>query len=286
MPRLQSIKLAALNLKIHPHRPEQYIELIRDAFALRQPVKSQGDHRLIMQSFSRKDDSINNFHFGSIARFTEIDLNAPWFNSDDLEEAENVTEEIKIPEELKPNYYQFHFALYPKKHLIIFENYYYGKVLTPNTAQKYFDFLLAHQKIEKKYGKVDVDLVADTNAIEQIFSLHTIKNVHMKINKPNADDFGEYDEHLFKRMKEQNTRRVELDYVAEKGVSFRPDKITLETAKVAANNGEVIAVGRDVEGKSETRSSTSFPRMLVHKFDPALITITEAFKKAVHSFVG
>lgn len=279
MARLRSLFAAALNIRIHPHSQDLYISLFQDAFSLRKSIRIRGDQHLIISSISKNSIPIT----GTIARYTEIDTKLPWFNSEHFDEADDSDiRKINIPGELKPNYASFNFSFHPDQHLFIFEHKANNIYLSAQLAQRFMERLLNSAELQKKYKYASVDVLNDKEKLSQIISIKELRRLIIKVQRPNPDGLGDYDDDVEERLNEQNARQVTIVYDHIPGESLEPDENTKKVAEIAMENGKVEAFGKE-DGKSVTRSSAEHPKIEVIKYDPELKTEDQAFSDAANN---
>ncbi len=88
---------------------KDYTRLLRGIFQLRTPIRVRGDQFVMISSINSDGEEVP-FIEGTLARFTEIDKDLPWFDVENLNQAQDtVRAQIVIPEGLRPNYKPFTF---------------------------------------------------------------------------------------------------------------------------------------------------------------------------------
>lgn len=278
MARKRSISVAALNIRTHPvHSAERYRSLIEDAFKLKRSVKTRGDQFMLLSFIDSKleDDTAL---LGSVARFTNIDKDLPWFDADNFKEAEDDdVRKIIIPDHLKPNYVPFNFGLFPKEHLFVFETYSLGRSVSAKTVLGFITRLLSDKSLMEKYGEISVDLVADSERLKDILEMDSLKHLKITVRKPNPDDLGGIEDEVQQRLLDEHARSLTEETEATPGSSLTPTKRTKNLAKVATKNGEVEAYGKNEVGAVIRRSTIDHPVQVTRKFDPDFVPERSAF---------
>ncbi|WP_041039206.1 DUF4747 family protein [Paramagnetospirillum magnetotacticum] len=284
MARDRTLSVGAINLRIHPHTADKYRGLLRSVYNLKQPVRVHGDRHLLMSSIDERDEFVVK---GTLARFTEIDLNLPWFNAAKFEAAkDDEVKHINIPPGLKPNFRSFMFEFDLKRHLFTFEVQGVDGGLSPSIALRYLASIFSNEEIVKIFGQVNADVVADAQKLEEIFNLSKLKRLSILIKRPNPDDFGDLDEDVEDRLTKQNASALKLEFEAIPGMTFVPDKLTEKLATVALSNGRVEAVGIDQNGNNVEQSTSEHPLIYRVAYDPTETPETTAFSSAVRGFIA
>jgi len=275
MPQTRTVAAGAINLRTHPHPEGIYPQLITAIYNLRKSVQVHGDRHLLMSALEEKRDGT---FAGSIARFTEIDPNLPWFDAETLDEADNLlVRQIEIPENLKPNYVPFSFIFDPHHHTLIFETYSRGQTISPNMMFKYFSNLIETSP-ELDLGEIIVNLIKDQDRLEDIVGLATLKRLIILLERPNADDLGGLDEEVEDRLRRNNARSIEEKFESIGGESLEPDEETMQLARVAAANGNVVSHGQTLDGTTVDRSLSEHPLIERLTFDPNEMLDFQALK--------
>ena len=280
MARLRTITVGALNVRIHPHDSARYAELLFDAFALRHAVRVFGSQRVILERLDRSEIDAGILS-GSLARFTEIDPNLPWFNAEQFERADETdVAKVSIPSELRPNYVPVFFEFYLSNHLFIFESRGPSGTLSPRSAMMFLEGLLNSDDLVRKYGSVGVSLVSDREQLDAILSMQRLQHLEILVKRPNPDDLGSYDSIMEQRLVSQGAASVRVDYEASANETIKPDQDTLKLADSATRNGRVKAAGTDASGRRVTRSTEDHPALEGERYAPDQRTSQEAFRSA------
>lgn len=271
------IKIGALNIKTHPHSPENYIELFQDTFALGQSVRIHGDN-YGMLGWRRflNESSPEEGIYGEIYKYFNLDSKKPWLNVQENKKLspEEITD-IQIPDHLKPNLLSFRYLFFPKGHRLFFELYSDKNQIGVTAVERLFKRLFSHSSIKKKYGDVDVFIEPSREKLEEILSIYNLKRLEMRITKPNPDDPYEFEASVFKRMNIENSDII--DY-ALRGKHLTPGDETKKLARVAASNGFVKGFGTDEEGKKADESTVDHPLVDSISYLPDVHDPAETFR--------
>ncbi|MEE3625475.1 DUF4747 family protein [Nitrospirillum sp. BR 11752] len=283
MARHKRIVVAGVNVRLHPHSSQLYVDLFFRAFQLKRPIRIRGDQHLLLSSLRYSDSS--NVITGSVARFTEIDMNQPWFDSENLEKADDGdVRSINIPPFMKPNYVSFDFMFFVDGHIFAFEKEGGDRPISPYSVEKFLDILFHDDEIIKDFGHVSVDVIGDKEGLSKIFSIYNIRSLVIEIQRPNADDL-DLDEEIEELLDSQNAKKLILDYSAVPGKSFTPAESTKKIAEVALRNGKVQARGRDESGNLVEMSSKDIPMIVSGRYDPKLTLARAAFWNVAEKFM-
>ena len=284
MPRMKTLKIAALNITIHPHKPELYVNLIRDVFKSRKPARFRSNHFGMIGTFHylEEDDPLSGIH-GELHKFLDFDMEEEWLNLNAHKKADkDDLEEVNIPEHLKPDFSSARYVFYPRRHRLFFESFTADrKSFGPQTVERIFAGLFNNVTIKRKYGPVDVTVEPTREGLEKIFEIPKLRRLKIILTKPNADDQDEEETKVLERLDNQNARRMETTLVGESGMTLAPDEDTRVLASVAASNGRVFGEGKDIEGKPVSESTEDHPWQDVVRYNPKSQGPREAFLSRV-----
>ncbi|MEZ9665624.1 DUF4747 family protein [Vibrio cyclitrophicus] len=264
---LRSVTYTAFNLRTHPHTPKTYVELLNDLFMLRKQVHLRGDTYGILSSLKLLDEAkpLKGMR-GEISKFTRIE-DGNWLNIQTLQAAdEEDTQQIVIPEELKPNHSSFNFVFYPLSHYLVIECKDTFGSISPNYLHTYFRTALDSDEIEDKYNKVELTLIPEKNQLKNVLSINNMSLLEIVLRRPNTDGLDELDEDILDRLNNQNIAEETITYKAQKGLSIEADEKTLALSRVAQLNGLVRAKGTDKNGKSVSLSTVSHPMKVTDRY--------------------
>jgi hypothetical protein len=176
VPLNRRITVGAINIVTHPHTASTYAALMEHAFSLKLAIGVFGEQRMLLRSIDRSHEQNGNVITGTIARFTEIDPDLPWFNSETMDiAAEEEVRTIVIPPGLKPNFVAIYFAFFVDDHILVFEQEAGRLRVSPAVVMRFFSKLLADNRIEDRFGPVDVSLIADRAALKEIIDPPPLK---------------------------------------------------------------------------------------------------------------
>ncbi len=267
----RKLSMGVINITLHPHSPERYVQLFRDVH--RSKIVSKIGHKQ-----SALITSVTNYHIGDkspdapicgdLVKFTDIDLDGTWFDLTNNKVADEADiEEINIPAHLKPNTSRFSFVFFPKQHLLFYEAYYLGKKLSPTAAVNSFKNILNNTRFLKKYGEAEVTHIPESDALSAALLTKHISLLKFKVTRPNADHFDEIEKKFLESMDKRNIAAITEEHKAVKGQSLEIDEKTKQKAMIAEHNGYVELKGRDGNQKVVEFSTTAHPRIENYFYD-------------------
>ncbi|WP_187970071.1 DUF4747 family protein [Aquibium microcysteis] len=268
MARKVKISASALNVRLHPHSPDIYMKWLRSIYSNRLVSQVHGDRYAMVSSIDGTGAS-NNILTGAITTFVKLDGDGNWFNAAQMSEAtEEDISEINIPRNLFPNAAAFYFYMDAEEHKIYFQTYSKGKYLTANSALRFFNGLATQAPIASVFGQAKISIVQDKSSLEYMFSIKKIKEINIRISKPNTDIFDEdFEANIEKHLDGTNSREITISYRAESNSSIKPDDDINKISKVALENGFVEVKGRDDQGAVRLNSE-DYPKQLQDRYDP------------------
>lgn len=278
----RTIAVAALNVRIHPHSKDLYVQLFKDAFALRRPIQVYGSTHMLISSL--KDDQENNEIAGTLAKFTVIDENLTWFNYDKFDEAsEDDLKKIQIPENLRPNFSSHFFEFFPSKHLVVFEARGAFGTLSVKAVHIFFSALFSQAEITQKYGSVSVSLIAARDELTKIIDGEGIRRVTIELMRPNPDDQGDYDKEITEKLLEMGAQKLTVKLDADASGNIKVEGEYRKMAALAMSNGVVSSERKLGERPRVKASSADHPQQEQIKYDPDVSTEQAVFRRAADS---
>ncbi|MGR6034931.1 MAG: DUF4747 family protein [Candidatus Nitrosoglobus sp.] len=278
MARKKNIGFGAINIVIHPHSPEKYVQLFKDVKKLKNPVKIRGDRYGLITSFSPYNSSKIGLFTGDISCFTDINTGGSWFNikTNDKAESDDLSS-ISIPSHLKPNSAKFRYVLFPGEHIIFYESSDDRHVLGPTTATKLILNLFNQKKIVEKYGEVFVTHIPEVDNLHKALRMPHLEKLTLLIKRPNSDGLADAEKNFLSRMESTSVGKIEYQYTAINKESIKTDDELEQVARIASKNGEVRAKGRDKENKPLEYSTSSHPFTDNYSYDPMVEAPGEVF---------
>jgi len=233
-----------------PHSPQRYVEFFTESLKLRQPLRVGNIHMLMLGSVhpDNPENPEAGLH-GEIYRFVKLNTNEPWFNSQthDVATADEVNE-VKIPPYLLPHLQRFPFVFNPKTHHLYYIKKDRSDSMGPISVKHLMDYLITILVDSNQFPEINVTVIPDEKTIDKILDLSTIEHLTIEISRPNPDDGHIDGQRWMEKLERQNAKKVTMTLQSSKGDSIIPDQDTRAMAKVAAMDGKVDVVGRDMDG--------------------------------------
>lgn len=280
MPREKKIELGAINITMHPHSPERYVDLFKKVKNLKkmQHIRSDKYGMLTSVQYLDKKKGKTSPITGDLYRFTNIKVDGDWFNIDTYDKAEDdELGEIKIPNNLKPNSSRFSYLFFPEDHLLFYESYYDSHSLGPSNATKLVESLFNQQEITAKYGKIEVTHIPCIDALSKALGMKKLERLQLHISRPNPDDQSKAERKFLRRMNDLKVAEQKQEYKAQSGESIELDEELRTLTNIAARNGEVAAKGKDELSKPVTYSTSKHPWSDKIYYDPGVESAFDMF---------
>lgn len=262
MAKPRTIEIRQINISMHaPHSPQGYVDLFQKAYRLKRiATRGKSDGYLLGALYDTKNAVDKNELQGEIYRFTNIDPNAPWFNTQTGKPAEDAeTEQISIPGNLHPNLEHIPFIFRPKEHRFWYVSKDRKVTMGPSIAEVFLQQLFDEVSRKHDMPPVEVTVKPDEAAVEEVLSIHRITKIIFEFKRPNADDAGDVEQRIMRRMEQRNINRIREEMTSNDPDGIEPDEEMKLEAQVAANNGHVEAKGYDAVGMSATESTRAKP---------------------------
>jgi Domain of unknown function (DUF4747) len=262
---MPSLELYALNIAAMPHPEGVYQSLLKDA--AKKQVRARGSDFAKITVPQAKQDNVL---VGRILVWTEIDMDGAWL---DLEREREVPPdrvgEIDIPENVKPNYRCFSYGFDVINHRLYYEaRNDKREQLGPTVARRIFSNLLDGLSYHGEPIGVEVTLIPDEETLARILRMRGLKRLHMRINRPNPDDFDAVKQRILSDLVDNHAGRRDTEYVRARGEArLTPSDDVKVIAEVAAENGFVEGEA-DVDGEKIKVSTREHPKRIVLTREP------------------
>lgn len=279
MGRDKKVEAAVLNITIHPHSKQKYIDIFYKMHEMKISSKIRDkSYGLIGWIDSIDGDDDENGMHGEIYKYLNIDPFAPWLNKRSLEEVDIDSEKDKPPvsEEMKPHLEKIYFHFYPKKHRLIFNI----NKFSPITATKFFESMLSDDTFSKDFNFSEVTIESKKEAIDSILRMHRLSWLEITIKRPNSDDDGECNEKdILELLEEEHARTFFQKKTAPRGESLKPNEETKKLMMVAKSNGKIDAQGYNELDQRVKESTVNHPLIETISYDPERGFFTGAFRE-------
>lgn len=281
MAKLRTLAIASINIQMpRPHSPQRYMDLIREVFAVKQPIRTYGETFLVLERIevNSEEGEIS----GSIGKFTRIDTSSPWFDLENFSEAEDEkVNQIRIPESLRPNFKSLSFIFFAKGHKLFFEQKGYYLSVSPQQVKRLLDGLFRLEHVVSKFGAVTTTIVQSEAQLDLMLKIPLIRKVTIEYVRPNPDDLGSLEKEMEERLNEENILREVRESFAQPGKSIVLNPQSRSLAQLSLSNGKVVVEGKNAAGAPVALSSQEKPDLILERYDPDLTTESQAFFRAV-----
>ena len=283
MAKKRSFEIGGINLRVHKrHHFEEYIELWRLMYRNRHTALYGNTAMMIGEARLLDKDDPNQIIVGEFYKFLNIDPDEPWFDIKKKKPADDEdAQKVSIPDYLKPNLKFVPYVFLPKKHRLYFISKSSDGGMAPSTVLKMLEKLTLRRGVEERFGRVDMTILTDRKAVEDLFAWKVIKTLEIFIERPNALE-DEDEEDVLERLERLNagSERIVLKKAPE-AETLVPDERLKSLSGIAADHGEVIVSGKNANGVRDRASSKNFPMHAKGSYEPGV----ESRLQAIISFV-
>ena len=285
MSREKVIEVGLLNVVIHPHNPELYLELFRDAKRRKLTGRINRSRAARLGPFEELDIGTNGtIVVGRLYFYSDIDSGKPWLD-DSINDAADENKLSGIKSELRklhPEFKYMRYILNPKTHRIYFEvRNEEGKSFSPATVHKAFSSIFTDQGILEKFNEVTFTVIPETDTLNKIYAIEQLKRLRIELSTPNPDDWDDEFKEIQDMLDRQKAKSLTHELTRKKGTeSLEPDDFTKKLARVAAENGKVTGFGRS-RGMSVVESTASHPSIKKYTLRIGEAAPIERFKEFV-----
>lgn len=287
MAKEKKVGIGAVNITMHPHSPEDYVQLFKDAKNLKCFARMSKDKAGLIASVNYHDKSKGKTSAlrGDLYRFSNIDIEGSWFNTQTNQHAEETElNSVVIPEHLKPNSSRFSYIFFPESHVLFYESYYDGHSLGSRSVLKLIEGALNDPRLVNKYGVIDVTVIPSREKLSMALSISRMDKLTMLIKRPNPDNHKNAERRVLQRLNSQNVAKYRHELVSIPGTSITPDPDTKTLAHVAARNGLVEVKGRDQTDHPVEYTTEDHPWKHSEYYDPGVETAYNTFANSVFQF--
>lgn len=283
MARPRTIEISALNISMHnPHSPQHYVDLFLEALR-RKKIFVQGEvHGVMLGSLTGTRTAVETNELrGEIYRFVKVDANELWFNTQTNEQAsKDDVAELNIPANMRAHMQRIEFVFFPKEHDLWFISQDGSNRLGPKRAERFFQLLLDDAATYNDWPEVNVTVLPEKTALQNMLALHQLSKIVMQFKRPNPDDGASVAGRIMHRMEAQKIRSLKEELIAAKGESIKPDVQTIAEAGVAAINGYVEVHGKNAEGVPVHESTVKKPIRIAMSVDSMIETAAAVLLRA------
>lgn len=281
MAHKRTIEIRQINVAMHqPHSPQGYIDLFQKAYRMKLiHVRGRADGFMLGAVYDAKNALLKDELHGEIYRFTNIDPDSPWFNTQTGKPAEeSETENIEIPAHLHPNLDRMPFVFLPKSHQLWYVSKDRKASMGPLVAENFFQALFNATCIKHGLPMVEVTVVPDLAAVDEVLNIHRLTRVTMVFKRPN-DDADEIEKRVMELMTRRKLNRIEEVMTSQDHEGIKPDTLMVDEAKAAAKNGYVLSEGFDVEGLPARESTIAKPALYSQSVNEEIESIAHVLSR-------
>tara|TARA_R110000796_G_scaffold128905_5_gene244542 strand:- start:500 stop:1384 length:885 start_codon:yes stop_codon:yes gene_type:complete len=272
MGRKQKFQAVVLSIRIPDDKDRNYPVLLKKIYDLKKSVQVYPGTGMALTSFNEKTRQ------GTISKFSIIDLDGDWFDESGFGPAsEEALKKISIPGNLKPNLISKSIYLDEKDHLIAVMTYSVGKSISPTQVEKFFQTVVSLPEVMDEFGAVQVDLFKDSDEIEALLKIKTLKEVRIVVSRPNHIMAGVAKE-LEDALKAENADELTRTIKSKDNDYLEPGPHTQALGLLAAENGSVSVKYVD-DGASASSNSESKTLIKTIISDDPEATESGIFKK-------
>lgn len=281
MSHKRTIEIRQINIAMHqPHSPQGYVDLFQKAYHLKFiHERGRSDGFMLGAVYDSENALISDELRGEVYRFTNIDPDSPWFNTQTGKPAEEEeTGRIEIPRHLHPNLDLIPFVFRPQSHQLWYVSKDRKASMGPAIAEGFFQALFNTTCLQHGLPPVEVTVVPDSGAINDVLGIHRLTRVTMVFKRPN-DDADELEKRIMERMQRRKVNRIEEVMTSQDPDGITPDADMVDEATAAAKNGYVVSEGFDNSGLPAQESTIDKPAIYPATVDDEIETVSQVLSR-------
>ncbi|WP_439671203.1 DUF4747 family protein [Cupriavidus necator] len=291
--------MGIINITLHPHNPQRYVDLFSKLFSLDIMADTAMNHKMFL---GRVSSIVEDKPLGGLAgefyRFFNLDKRSAWISTATRtalkrSEANRVKD---IPDDLKPDASSFQFVFYPHQHRLVFTlrgQYFENSLvnprtppsMSPHTLVNVLNQLFAAPEIVKEFGSVEVTAEPRKEKLEEMLVLKRMQHFRVELTRPNPDDFAALERRYLKKLDDQNVRQQTIELRAAKASGIKLDDDMKELARIAASNGKVEVEGYNEQDKKVYESTEEHPQTDTVTYNPKLQQPVQVLAERALDFV-
>lgn len=252
MGRKQKFQAVVVSVRIPDDKDRNYPALLKKIYELKKSVQVYPGIGMALTSFNESSSQ------GTVSKFSIIDADGDWFDESGFGPAsEEDLKKISIPGNLKPNLISKPLYLNKEDHLIAILTYSVGKSISPIQVEKFFRTVVSLPEIINDFGAVQIDLFKDSDEIEALLNIKTLKEIKIVVSRPNHIMAGVAKE-IEEALKAENADELTRTIKSKDKDYLDPGPHTQALGLLAAENGSMSVKFED-EGATVTSNSESKP---------------------------
>ena len=259
----KTVDYAIVNIVAQPHPPGIYKHLFELA-ADQEGVPFWGDLSAGISPVTER----NGLLIGRLAFWTDIDPKAPVIKKSSKEQVSQRDASVGVLRGIGFNPRVFNFAFNLDKHTLFVElSNDEGKKTSAGMVERSLKAIFFSLSTS---SEIDVQLKAGADALKFIFGLSQINRVEIDFRLPNPDDLSEEEREILKEMDHLNARRINVEIYRDRDEpSIQLTDRYQALAKLAKDNGYVVAEGNTHDGERDVRSTKNRPAVVSRVFEGA-----------------
>lgn len=284
--RDKKITVSCLNLVLHPHTLQKYVDFLSILNDKKITIKVRGDDALCIGSFFKEEEG--DAYVGEIHKYLNLDASADWYNVKKNSAAtKDDVDGVFIPDDLRPHFKKYQFVFFPEGHRLFYVSKSGTDTLSPSLLKKFFDGASMSSEVAS-FGNFSATVEPQIGSSERLFLIPRISRIDMEINKPNPDDHANLDAQVQERLRRINAKKEILAYVASDSTGLQPDAELRGLALVAASNGKVVVKGRNDNNETVRQSTENLPLAEPTAYNPevqsersALVEVARGIRQVI-----
>jgi hypothetical protein len=233
----KTLKVGILNFKIHtkvPDRYEKFFKLISEV----ELVKVRGTEFGTV-GYLRK--SKENFLFGEIYLFLNIDPSSPWYDAKKRApiEPDAIGMETRVFDRLKPHLKQRAYLFDLRNHRLYFDT----QGFSPNAALTFFEQLCTEANVIQEIGEIDIEVHSSLESIDEILSIPNLTYLETFITLPNPEDLTESEAAVYAELQAEGLLSIKEIRKSDKEEGINPQPRTRNLVRLSRTEGYTRARG-------------------------------------------
>lgn len=203
--RDKKITVSCLNLVLHPHTPQKYVDFLKILDDKKITIKVRGDDALCIGSFLKAEEG--DAYVGEIHKYLNLDASADWYNvkKNSIATKDDV-DGVVIPDDLRPHFKKYQYVFFPEGHRLFYISKSSTDTLSPALLKKFFEGASMSADLAS-FGNFAVTVEPQIGSSEKLFLMPRISRIDMEINKPNPDDHAGLDAQVQERLRRINAKK-------------------------------------------------------------------------------
>ena len=267
MPRSRRFEVAVINITMHPHSPERYVELFQRAATPTQYLRCRGDEQMVLPAVHpcAPHDCLSGL-YGWLYR--GLDLGGNTGGSLRTLRELDPGDASRIPPEVRARFKSTPFVFLPRGHRLFFCASEGTERFNPAHTAKALRLLLNRPDLQERFGEVAVTIESKEETVEQVLMMPSLTKLMIFVTLPNDDVFSDRDvQRALERLRVQNAKKHRIQMQGRPGAGLKPDRETRAFMRLATSNGRIEAEGY-AGGAKIIESTADHPYLIQGKYIP------------------